>query len=181
MCERKSTRSKEVITCRWHLGQLQAGPAVKGGIADVRLDFRWDDRGLRAGVGTLCFDVEAVRRSYVGIEGTQTDVQIFRYVRANGDVAMFMYCHSCGHVVSAGEMEAGEIACAPCRVCGTPPSGLECQSWHTWGACLLCPGGDAPSWVDPRSAHAAAAAASPQTGTAPAASSAAVDREAAPV
>jgi len=179
MCDRKSKHKGEVVSAVWHAGLLLPGPTTNGCISDVRLDFRWDDRGMRAGVGTLCFDVEAVRRSYVGIEAVQCDVQMFRYRRANGDVAMFMYCRTCGHVVSAGEAEAGEIACAPCRLCGTPPSGVECVNWHTWGACLACPGATAPACVDPRKAHAAAAAASPQTGPAPDASRAGVDPAAA--
>lgn len=175
MCEGKRSERSEVISVGWYRGSIMPTCPKKGGIVDVRIDFRWDDRGLRAGCGVLAFDVEAIRRTYVDVEGAEPQVHMFRYRRPNGDVAMCMWCGSCGHFVSASEIEAGEIATAPCRLCGTAPSPQECERWHTWGACLSCPGAEVPRGGFIGEKIGGEAAPAPQAGPAREASRVAVD------
>jgi hypothetical protein len=128
----------------WKAGTLVLGAKEIDVSADVQMVVRRDLRMGGGRSGVLRMAMNPVRCTVELADGSEVEVQTFRYRDFDGRERMLTMCACCGDVARCDAGDLAVWAKEGCRKCGmsiTPVGFLgPCCNWHTFGSCLSCPG-----------------------------------------
>lgn len=130
-------RSHETLT--WRAGHPLVYGAPKEAGFDVRVSVEFAGEKLSAASAFMLVRMTPTIRCFFDGTRDSLEVQSFRYLRADGHAAMFLYCGSCAHTLICAETELGEAVEGKCPGCGSGLSAERCCRWHAWGECNKCP------------------------------------------
>ncbi len=128
----------------WKRGALVLGAKEIDVGSDVQIVVRRDLRMGGGTTGVLRMSMNPVRCAVELLDGSEVEVQTFRYWDFDGRERMLTMCSCCGDVARCDIDDLRAWALTGCRKCGigiTPVGFLgPCCNWHTFGSCLSCPG-----------------------------------------
>lgn len=128
----------------WKHGALVLGARELDVSSDVQIFVRRDLRMGGGCTGVLRMAMNPVRCTVELADGSEVEVQTFRYRDFDGRERLLTMCSCCGDVARCEAADLAAWAREGCRKCGmgiTPVGFLgPCCNWHTFGSCLSCPG-----------------------------------------
>lgn len=133
-----SSGSCEVPVASWSKGEKHVMREALNDTPDVQICASGPLKDGKPGSASLVTRLFPWRGQFVCPDGSQLEVQSFRYMSSTGDMGYMLWCADCGALRRIDNGHLQRHGCAPCERCGALPVGAGCPRWHNWGTCPEC-------------------------------------------
>lgn len=129
----------------WLDGVFSMDEPASGRRPNVEIQLGASTVGGKLGLASMVVTLEPMRQRFLELGGEAPEVQMFRYVGADGVPRRLLWCADCGHQMVYDFSELRSMNSLKCRKCSAVVTDQACPAWHAFGRCGHCHiGSDVP-------------------------------------